>query len=55
MRKWALRQRRPDCQTDPRGASLRGEDARLMVRDHYPARIRDLVDWSCALLRFARS
>ena len=55
QRALGLHQRRLDRLIDSLEASLRGKDARFSVRDHYAARILDFVDWSCALIRFARS
>ncbi len=34
--------------------NLRADDARLAVRDHYVARVFDLVDWTLTLIRLAR-
>jgi hypothetical protein len=50
-----LHQRRLNRLIDALEASLLGDDARFSVRDHYAARILDFIDWSCAILRFARS
>ena len=50
-----LHQRRLNRLIDALEASLLGDNARFSVRDHYAARILDFIDWSCALVRFARS
>src|SRR5581483_8359457 len=55
QRALGLHQRRLQRLIDSLEASLAGADARFAVRDHYVARLLDVIDWSCALLRFARS
>ncbi|HEY7609423.1 MAG TPA: DUF6635 family protein [Alphaproteobacteria bacterium] len=55
QRALGLHQRRLNRLISSLEASLLGEDARFSVRDHYAARILDFIDWSYALLRFARS
>lgn len=55
QRALGLHQRRLHRLIDSLEASLAGEDASFSVRDHYAARLLDIIDWGCAILRLARS
>jgi hypothetical protein len=55
QRALGLHRRRLEAMIDVLEIALSGDDARLLVRDHYVARVFDLIDWTYVLLRLARS
>ncbi len=55
QRALGLHQRRLHRLIDALESSLTGGEIRFSVRDHYAARLLDIVDWTSAILRVARS
>ncbi len=55
QRAFGVHSRRLETMIDVLELNLLGDDARLVARDHYVARVFDILDWSYTVLRLARS